>query len=182
MKENQRLRLTKQLLRESLIALLNEKSIHKISVREICEKAQINRTTFYKYYGSPYDLLIDIEDTVLAQVETYLGGKENQIMDDLRQLTQILSFMNDNLAVCRLLINNTVDSRFAERLLILPKIKQLLGNHLTDGYHNDEVDYVYQFVVNGGLYMIKSWINKDDREDPGKVAALLLDTVGKLLE
>lgn len=180
--ENQRVRLTKQLLRESLIDLLAEKSIHKISVREVCEKAQVNRTTFYKYYGSPYDLLIDIEDTVLAQIETWLSVEDNRVMDDLRRLTKIAAFMNENLALCRLLINNTVDSKFAERLLKLPKIQNMLGEQLVGEYQNEEIDYMYQFVVNGGYFMMKTWINKDAREAPEKIAALLLNSVGKILE
>ena len=62
MSENQRVRLSKQMLRSSLIEILGEKSIHKVSIREICDRAQINRTTFYKYYGSQYDLLLDMEN------------------------------------------------------------------------------------------------------------------------
>ncbi len=68
MGENQRIRLSKQLLRNALISLLEEKSINKISVREICETAEINRTTFYKYYGSQYDLLEDIENILLDEL------------------------------------------------------------------------------------------------------------------
>lgn len=180
--ENQRVRLTKQLLRESLIALLAEKSIHKISVREICDQAQINRTTFYKYYGSPYDLLIDIEDSILARIEAYLNIDDARNMDDVLQLTRIISYMDENLVLCRLLINNAVDSRFPERLLQLPKIRRLLGDQLVNGYRNDEADYIYLFVVNGGYSMIKNWINKDERERPERIAELLLHTVGKVLE
>ena len=70
--ENQRVRLSKELLRRSLTELLFEKNIHKISVREICERAQINRTTFYKYYGSQYDLLTDMENQVLEEIAKVL--------------------------------------------------------------------------------------------------------------
>ena len=68
MKEDQRIRLSKQLLRNALLELLKEKHISKVSVREICERAQINRTTFYKYYGSQYELLEDIENMLIAQI------------------------------------------------------------------------------------------------------------------
>ncbi len=180
--ENQRVRLSKHLLQEGLISLLVGKSIHKISVREICEKAQINRTTFYKYYGSQYDLLRDIENDVLSQIEDYLKVDDIQTMDDVRQLSKIMAYMNAHLTLCRLLINNLVDSEFPERLFQLPKIRHLLGSHLAEGYQNDEADYVYQFVVNGGFYMIKSWINQDVRENPEKIAVLLLDIVGKILK
>ena len=56
--ENQRIRITKRMLREALIRLLGKKPIEKIRVQELCQEAQINRTTFYKYYGNQYDLAL----------------------------------------------------------------------------------------------------------------------------
>ena len=47
--ENQRIRLSKTLLKNALVHLLQKKPLNKISVLEICETAQINRTTFCKY-------------------------------------------------------------------------------------------------------------------------------------
>ena len=55
-RENQRIMLSKRLIKESLTRLLASESIHKISVRMLCEEAGINRSTFYKYYGSQYDV------------------------------------------------------------------------------------------------------------------------------
>jgi AcrR family transcriptional regulator len=57
----------KKLLKDSLIRLLQQGSIHRISVREICDRAGINRTTFYKYYGSQYDLLGDMENACCSR-------------------------------------------------------------------------------------------------------------------
>ena len=53
-KEDQRVMLTKRLLKDSLVSLLKEKTIFKITIRELCDTAGINRSTFYKYYDSQY--------------------------------------------------------------------------------------------------------------------------------
>ena len=45
-KENQRITLTKRLLKESLVRLMEAKSLQKISVSELCKDAGINRATF----------------------------------------------------------------------------------------------------------------------------------------
>ena len=58
--ENQRVRLSKMLLKNALIKLLKEKPLEKITIYGLCAEAQLNRVTFYKYYGSQYDLLTDI--------------------------------------------------------------------------------------------------------------------------
>ena len=64
--ENQRVRLSKMLLKNALIKLLKEKPLEKITIYELCAEAQLNRVTFYKYYGSQYDLLTDIENDCLT--------------------------------------------------------------------------------------------------------------------
>ena len=59
--ENQRVRITKMLLKDALTKLLYEKKIEKVTVSELCEAAGVNRSTFYKHYGSQFDVLDDIE-------------------------------------------------------------------------------------------------------------------------
>lgn len=68
-KEDLRVIRTKKLLREALISLLQQKSIEKINVIEICDKAMVHRATFYKYFEDKYHLLScaieDIKEDVL---------------------------------------------------------------------------------------------------------------------
>lgn len=59
-KLNQRVAISKYLMKEALLKLLKEKSIGKISVSELCKEAEINRTTFYRYYETPRDILQEI--------------------------------------------------------------------------------------------------------------------------
>ena len=180
MSENQRVRLSKILLQTSLTELLAEKSIHKISVREICEHAQINRTTFYKYYANQYDLLKAMENEVLTQIDAFLNVNKKQAGYDTQALTKIITYLQDNLGLCRLLINNTVDSEFPEKLINLSRIRLLLDEQLTHKYLKDEIDYGYQFVVNGGFSVMKNWINKDERESPEKIAKILVIIISRL--
>ena len=70
--ENQRIRVTKRMLKEALIRLLKQKSIEKIKVQELCTEAQINRTTFYKYYGSQYDLMDTYSPNLLQSLKSTL--------------------------------------------------------------------------------------------------------------
>ena len=58
-KENQRVILTKRLLYEGLLRLLEKKELHKITITELCAEAGINRATFYKHNSTPKDLMND---------------------------------------------------------------------------------------------------------------------------
>lgn len=63
--ENRRVRMTKAMVRNALLELLDEKSLGSVSVTELCAWADINRTTFYKHYGTPDDVLRDIADELV---------------------------------------------------------------------------------------------------------------------
>jgi AcrR family transcriptional regulator len=61
-KLDRRVKYTKKVLKESLVEILEKKNIDKITIKEICEKADINRSTFYTHYYDQYDLLHQIEN------------------------------------------------------------------------------------------------------------------------
>ena len=72
-KENQRIALTKKLLQEGLLRLLETKTLDKISVTELCKESGINRATFYNHYTSPFDLLNSVEDKLAENLRGIVG-------------------------------------------------------------------------------------------------------------
>ena len=54
-KKDRRVKYTKKALKNSLIDSLKEKTIEKITVKELCEKADVNRGTFYSHYSDQFD-------------------------------------------------------------------------------------------------------------------------------
>ena len=60
-KNNQRTRLSIMLFKNAMMDLLKEKkAVEKITVKELCERAELNRSTFYAHYNEPMDLYIEI--------------------------------------------------------------------------------------------------------------------------
>jgi len=187
MQDNQRIRITKKLLQDSLISLLQQESIHKLSIKKICDKAQINRSTFYKYYGSQYDLLEEMENDVLNRINSYLkpdtpdasGGASYEP----QRLAKAIGFINEHIDLCRLLLNNNVDPKFPEKLVLsLQSITHLTENQLSDEYSDTERAYTFDFAIGGGFSFIKTWMNKENREPPEEVAKLLSKIVFNLMQ
>lgn len=69
--DNQRTRLTKRLIVEAFLRLLHKTSFNHITVSAICQEAQINRTTFYRYYDNQFQLLETIENDLIANMEEH---------------------------------------------------------------------------------------------------------------
>lgn len=71
-----RKRVTHKIVEEAMIELLEEKPLHKIKVKELCEKAGINRATFYNNYEDIYDLYEKLEEEFFNQYYEMISPKE----------------------------------------------------------------------------------------------------------
>ena len=168
--ENQRIRLSKSLLKSALIELLSSKDISKITVYELCAKAEINRTTFYKYYGNPYDLLADIESDLFLALQEYLAGVT---VPDNRALCRILEFLLSERDKFITVINAVSDKEFAEKLFTIPLVHQLLFSAIFEQYDGVQGEYVYLFFCHGCYAIVKKWLNDGGQEDVDTIAALI---------
>lgn len=177
-RENQRVMLTKRLLKDNLIRLLTERDIYQISIRELCDAAEINRSTFYRYYGSQFDLLREMESDMLGRINAMLQDRESK--ESALTLTSICAYLEENISLCRLLINNNIDPEFSNRLFQMEPIQRSLLNALQNAYRADELPFVSTFVTNGCFRLIQKWINQDDREPPEKIALLVTNLVNAL--
>lgn len=65
---NQRVAVTKRMVKEGLVRLLQKKPLEKINITELCQEAGINRTTFYRYYELPRDILTEMQDEFFEEI------------------------------------------------------------------------------------------------------------------
>ena len=112
-KDNQRVRLTKRLLRESIIKLLGKQTIYDITVSQLCEDAGINRSTFYKYYNNIREIYEEIEQEALeAGASCIASVNVHDKGSIIQQVEVLLSHIRDNSALYTLLLENSADGDF----------------------------------------------------------------------
>lgn len=172
-KENQRVRLTKRLIREAFAECLNEKEIHKIGIRELCEKAGINHCTFYRYYGSQYDVLTEMENDLLNAVEKAIKDD-----DKTQPLQALFEYLGKNADICKLLVNNNIDQTFPEKLFSMPIIQEQMNYMVETAPEKLNVEYYSNFLFYGVYRIVQLWINKDKRESPKEIVRLILTLFG----
>ena len=154
-KQNQRVRLTKQLLSSSLITLLNTKPIGKITIKEICEYAGINRSTFYLYYLDSYALLEEIERDLIDHAQEHLRNIISDI-GSLRYLTALLAYIQQHADIYRTLLCRQESLSF--QAVIFDTALHHLQQNLALSYSPSVAGYVYNYLIMGCLSMIKQWI------------------------
>lgn len=72
---NQRVKLTRRLIKEALLKLLENSDIYHVTIKQICLESEINRSTFYAHYTSARDVLNDIEHDVAADISAIIKKK-----------------------------------------------------------------------------------------------------------
>lgn len=161
-KEDRRVRRTKKLLLDALTELLMHKQINEISVKELTELADINRGTFYVYYRDIFDMLEKIEDEMFQSLENIMSLHD---YDDVKHhmkpiLLSLFNFIEENQAMCRVLLSPNGDMNFLHRLfdVIMSKCRNILSGKGSP-VSEEEFEYRYNFVVFGCAGLIRCWVN-----------------------
>lgn len=151
---------TKQLLKENLIELLDKKPLSKITIKELCERADINRTTYYRYYLDQYDQLEKIEDELFVNISIYIyeAVEKNDIS---LVVERIINYIGNNKNEFKVLLQKG-DNEFQTKLLSY--IGKIVFQHKANNI-KEEMDYIYK--AQGYFGVIKEWIygNLDITED-----------------
>ena len=174
-KVDRRVRKTRAQLRAGLARLMQKKSIKEITVKELVDEVDINRSTFYLHYSDIYQMLESIEnelmDEIAQAIEEYpLDSVENGNSYPL--IERIFTILDDNKDICIALMGSNGDMVFLgriEKMVAETVLKQLAGKLAAD---NRDVEYAYAFCLNGCVGMIKAWLSSDDQESTKHMAEL----------
>jgi len=169
-KTDRRVLYTKMVLRDSLLELMKEKSIEKITPTELCRKADINRNTFYSHYYSPMELLKSIEDEIYDKVEHSLDiTLQNDDITGL--LTEICMVIYDNKDLCRVLFSKYGDKDFLERIVNLAHDKSVeKWKQVAMEGKEELLEDLYTYLVNGSMAVIQKWTQTDMKKSPEEIA------------
>jgi AcrR family transcriptional regulator len=172
-KLDQRVRLTQSLLKSALVQLMQEQHISKISIRAICEVADINRSTFYAHYSSPFELLQQIQQEVLVNLKNYLN---KQVLDEdnplsVQVLTRVMEYIKDNEDLFKALLSENDNLSFKKEIIEMAQIISIQQNpSLNEKNH----DYVQAFGLTGAISILKKWLNSGAQEAPDQMASLII--------
>ncbi len=172
MLESRRTKMTKALIKESFLDILASTPFDKISVTQLCEMADVNRSTFYAHYEDTRQLLREIENDVLEQIPVPENipaiYTENSF---LIMLTQFFKYIRKNERTFKLLMMSNESNNFSEKL-----ISSVFESYSHMKLVNDSLisRYGYIFSINGVIGLVKEWIASGFPIDEKALAQLSL--------
>lgn len=172
-KENQRVVLTKRMLKEAMLELLKEKQLSQINVSELCRVAGINRATFYKHYAIPQDVLREIEGDVVTALRK-LAPTENTPETARKYLEDICSYLYNSRDLMRILLTCKTDEDLREAIGEINR--RFWGRYRQQNPGLDEAGttLMVTFYSSGAYYMMRQWLLEDVDKTPSEVADLVV--------
>ena len=175
-----RVRYTRMIIEKSFLELLLEKPVRKITVTELCKKAQINRATFYKHYLDIQDLFDKLEKELFDKIRnTFQEGK----LKSKEFLVKMIKYTQDNQASFMALCGDCGDPELMTKVFLVccesayPLIKQNIP-----GINESERQLFYQFLSHGAGGVMTWWINNGMKEPAENVAQYIWDYCNATVE
>ena len=135
-KESRRVTMTKLLLKTALIELMQEKPFPQITIKELCERADLNRTTFYLHYADQTAVLREIENEATQKTIEYMKNASPDA-GTVELIERFLSYVKDTSTLSEIREN-------------LPRY----GDELHE-------KYVFIFLMEGSAHIITEWLRSD---------------------
>ena len=195
---DRRIRKTRRVIRQCLTELLKTKRIQDITVREISEKADINRGTFYLHYRDIFDLMEQIENELLEELEDVLNHfKASDLLSNPALVfTRVFQLVKENSDMVSILIGQNGDINFVNRLKDIVREKCLKdwmelfrpgaggGRQTSRSSQNTLLDdsafeAYYSFTVTGCIGLVQYWLDSGLKEMPEQLASLVEQIISK---
>ena len=178
---------------EALIALLNEKDFEYITVKEICERAGVNRSTFYLHYENTRDLLEESVQYLVDQFLSYFPTDTRRIteqfqnctLEDLNYISEeylvpYLTYIRDNRRIFAIVLKNAASFGFDS---IYQRMFRHIFHPILDRFRfpAQTQSYVMAYYLNGITAIITQWIRTDCADSTAFICGVIKQCIlGKM--
>lgn len=177
-----RIRRTRKYLEESLLSLMTTKSIKDITVRELTERANINRSTFYLHYSDINDVIKHIEQNLLQRFYEKLAEemKPRSLQEEVYHFMEVVvSFLQENRQTLLIICGKNGDNSFADVLAGVTYrqthvwFQTILGN----GTDPERARLAEIFFNSGCVAILQNWVKNGEGINSTAVLRLMFQLV-----
>ncbi len=165
-----RVRCTRMIIRDAFLELLKEKPLSRITVKEICALAELNRTTFYKHYKDPADLLNTLENEAIDQLLTLIEECAGQNPEQI--LVPVFHTLRQHYDLFECFVSADKDKSFPRRLAVrcFEKICATARQESDADSHTPAEPLRFSYMAGGVSGVIEYWLQSGMKESPEIIA------------
>ncbi|AAK78700.1 AcrR family transcriptional regulator [Clostridium acetobutylicum] len=164
---------SKKWLVQALLDLMREKPYSSISVKEIADRAQLSRRTFYRNFKIKEDLLSEYFNYLFEDYTESL--KELTVLSINDVLITYFEFWNKHINELKLLKQNHLFYLIMEQAnSFIPNINKFENVKWHDYDNHTEEEYIGLYSIGGLWNVLSNWIDRTDRQSPQEMAQIII--------
>lgn len=174
-KNNSRYKTSSDKIETAFLTLLLNSKYEDITISQICDQANINRSTFYCHYSDINDLIIKIENKFAKITANIFNFGERQTHE---AFIEMFSFVKKNKYFYKAFLNIPYVT-LAEYNTKIEVLKNIGDKNNISKSNNIGIFYRASFFGAGIKELCRIWLERDCKESPEEMATLLLDEYTK---
>jgi len=169
---DRRVKRSRRALKDALIELMKRKDVSKISIKELCELADVNRSTFYANYDDIHELLKAVHFELLDKISEPLDPKwwekhEGDEDEAFLRFQQTFCSIIENKNYYLLFTNNNINNIFEVNVFQYYKEQQKIDEQ------NEYQNFLFTYHTMGYLATVHNWIRGGCQMSCEELAKLL---------
>ena len=183
---------TRKIIKDSFVELVNEIGFEKVTVKNITEKANINRGTFYLHYKDKYDLLEQSQNEILNEIKEIVILASQEVKSSLSLnsigniepfLVRLYTYIGENADLMPIILNSNEHSSFINDFKSL--IQYYIVNFISSNDRiNKEISGKYMLEILSSIHIgvIQKWISDGMIESPEEISSMLSNIINNFLK
>lgn len=174
---------------KALLTLLEKKDFEYISIKEICNEAGVNRSTFYLHYENTSDLLRETSSYIIDSFLNYFSADKvetsidynNCKLEDLifitpEYLKPYLTYIKDNQRIFKTCLKHLSSLNFDR---VYKNMSEAIFNPLLTRFNfpENEREYILKFYLTGITAVVMEWLNKDCEDSIEHISKIIIQCV-----
>ena len=158
---------TKKALCNALAELLTEKELHKVTVQEITDRADVNRATFYNHYLDVYDLYEKIEENTLVELGLLMLRLEETSSE--ATFANLINYISEYRTIFKMIFSPNTTGQLKSKMqqLIEGVLRQIQIEKHGTSREDKKLEYMSSYRSQGCLAVISKWVlgNMEEPEE-----------------
>ena len=184
---------TSLLMNQALVELLYKKDYEYITIKEICKRAGVNRSTFYLHYDNVDDLLLETIENINKRFLSYFQEDDNTIQNKLNDedknnlifikpeyLLPYLNYIKENLVIFQVSAKHPYIMQSQKKYNML-KANVLFPIFSKFNISEKERKYFSEYYINGVYAIIEEWIKEGCKEEVEFISNIIIKCVRPII-
>ena len=149
---------TKDYIRSTFLSMCQKTPLYKVSISELCDRTEISRTTFYRYYDSIYDLAEELEEEHLEgfmEIARQHAVKNNSIEEYMRD---IISYISEEESFFKWVLSEHSDRHFVNRWKRIIRADIIKEYHLDQKKLSGSDEVLIEMLISGAIGVYAYWL------------------------